>query len=86
MPTYFSLFGIINILKSGPLPNLYFPEFGNQIREITNGASKTDNHVFEGRTNFCVLNGKLKIADYGNPKTQKVLDNFATDIYDRYIV
>lgn len=48
-PTYFSLFGLMNIQKTGTKPNISPDNFLYQLLEITNGEIIVDGHVFENQ-------------------------------------
>ncbi len=72
-PTYFSLFGFMNIQKYGDQQEIRFDILLNHFMNITNNEAYTDNHHFANWRNFCFENGKIKITDYGCPRTQKVI-------------
>lgn len=80
-PTYFSFFGLLNIQKFAETPcNLHWRVLAVQIYEITNELSRMDGHHFEFQENFCFEGGKLRILDYGSPKTQLVIVAFGEKI------
>ena len=91
-PTYFSFFGLLNIQRYG-LPFVmqcsedYQGEMYLQMMALTDDGMRDcggDPHHFRDPLNFGVEDGKLRIHDYGDPKTQKVLDKFGDVIYEKY--
>jgi hypothetical protein len=81
MPTYFSLFGLLNIQKRGEKARIERINLLSQLRVITNDAIKADGHAFLNTDNFCVLDGHLLMVDYGSPKTQGVLKEYGDKIH-----
>ena len=84
-PTYFSLFGLLNIQLLGKiLTEEEFDKSGifNQARVLTQRDSGNDGHHFASHTNFCHADrGKdgteIRMVDYGSPPTQEVLLGWA---------
>lgn len=79
-PTYFSFFGFFNIAKyddpcgkeSDPYRQL------NKILGID--ALARDQHHFGNPKNFCIVQGKLKMLDYGSKETQVILKKYSKKI------
>ena len=85
MQTYFSLFGLVNIQRSGQEVEMNSDEFMHQINHITDGEATTiDVHTFKGPYNFCSENGRLKIVDYGSRETQQVIEKWGEKIYEEF--
>src|SRR5665213_2479302 len=80
MPTYFSLFGLINICPLGE-------EFENgleyenakrlwvELYTVTNGDVLKEGHHFEETKNFCIYKGVLKMCDYGGIGVRQVISH-----------
>jgi len=87
-PTYFSLFGLVNIQKYGEPCQFEGKSFWNQIYNLTKGAAMKDGHHFENPANFSLYNGKLRILDYGSSKTRLIVkkygDKIVTDFDPNY--
>jgi hypothetical protein len=84
MPTYFSLFGIINIQEKGEVAKIETVDLWCQLAQMTNHAVNCCGHHFANPGNFCNENGHLKIFDYGNPKVQEVVKQFGDKIYREF--
>lgn len=73
-PTYFSLFGLLNLQRAGKSVQLSQPEFWAQIHALLrSNAAWEDIHHFSNPDNFCIDNGQLQILDYGSLLTQKAV-------------
>jgi len=83
-PTYFSLFGLINIQKLGAECLLEKDEFWCQLREITSHLADDDGHHFRKPENFCFDGKNLRIIDYGNKKTQLVVTECGAKIFESF--
>ena len=81
MPTYLSLFGLLNIQKAGCILTDDDVDPWSQLFEITNGGILDDRHTFEATGNFCIENGKLRIVDYGSIRAHRVLRQYGNKIY-----
>lgn len=86
LPTYFSLFGLLNIQKKGKkeVETDLRKILWSQMVQITEGEVWKDEHHFSNPKNFCNENGKLKIMDYGSPYAQGVLEKYADKIYEEF--
>lgn len=84
-PTYFSFLGLIDIQPLGDLLNISIDDFRNQLYEITKGAIDDDGHHFNVLRNFCFVENKLKILDYGDPRTQKVVLECGMKIFNEFV-
>jgi len=85
-PTYFSLFGLINIQKAGT--NLKMDDLAvwEQIYELTKRISFKDHdpHTFAEAENYCVIDHKLAMVDYGDFQTQWVLKRYGGIIFKKF--
>ncbi len=79
-PTYFSLFGFLNVQKYGEYQKMPFDFLLKHFMDITNGEAFNDNHHFASSRNFCFENGKIKITDYGSSRTQEVITKWGEKI------
>ncbi|OGG93353.1 hypothetical protein A2609_01525 [Candidatus Kaiserbacteria bacterium RIFOXYD1_FULL_47_14] len=83
-PTYFSLFGLLNIQRFDEPCQLEETGFWWQLLELTNGKVSDDGHHFEEPRNFCFHNGKLRILDYGSRRTHDVVLQYGTKIVELF--
>lgn len=79
-PTYFCLFGFLNIQKYGKVCELGETDFWCQLYELTNGRVFDSPHHFANPNNFCFCNGELRILDYGNCRTHGVILQYGEKI------
>lgn len=84
-PTYFSLFGLVNIQKHGKLCTMKWRTFTNQIRKITNNEIGYAEHHFTNPKNFCFHKGHLRILDYGSLDTQRVIVTHGVKIFESFL-
>lgn len=80
-PTYFSLFGFVNVQKTGKKPSVEGRNLWCQLHEITNGGVWADSHTFTNPNNFCEENGRLKMLDYGNRRIYDFLKKWGYKIH-----
>lgn len=73
LPTYFSLFGLLNIQKYGKQQEMSLGFIFGQFKRITDEEVVIDGHHFIEWKNFCIEGGKIKILDYGSVKTQYLI-------------
>lgn len=73
VPTYFSFFGLINIMPLGE-SILTHPGLMCLWGRLTNDQCREDDHHFVNNRNFVVFEGRLCSCDYGNVLTQTVLE------------
>jgi hypothetical protein len=78
-PTVFSLLGLVNIQIWGRI--LSQEEFDSarllpRFYDLTEGKVHEDVHHFTEGHNFCAVDGKLKMVDYGSPKTREVVSKW----------
>ncbi len=81
-PTYFSLFGFVNIQRAGKPCLEDPPKFWNKMHCVIGDALFIDPHHFENPDNFTVVNGKLKMHDYGWGDTQQIIKEYGRRIAD----
>ncbi len=83
-PTYFSLFGLLNIQRYDEPCRLQNVDLWCQLYEMTNGQVFDDSHHFENPHNFCFHNGKLRMLDYGSRRTWGVISNYGAKIIEHF--
>lgn len=88
-PTYFSLFGFLNIQKYGkpvgrPEDDVGVPLY-HAFFKIAGQALIRDGHHWVSAANFHLDNGSIRVLDYGNLKTQAILDEFGLEILRRFV-
>jgi hypothetical protein len=72
-PTYFSLFGILNIQRAGEPCTFSGVDLLSQFNNLTNRETSGDPHHFGNPDNFCFCGGKLKILDYGSNRSREII-------------
>lgn len=83
MPTYFSLFGLLNLQKRGEVVSEDVHSF-KKLYEATNGEIFKDSHAFDNPENFCLDQGIFKMVDYGSERVAEVLSNYADSIFKSF--
>jgi len=95
-PTYFSLFGLINIQRYGEPCTMPQQEFRNELERIVGQKYMWDSHHFINPANFCLTVGKmrekdseisrvrLRMHDYGTPRSQAVVTICGYYIYREF--
>lgn len=78
-PTYFSLFGFFNIQKMGKVCEFSATDLWCQLYELTEEKVWKHCHHFSNPANFC-FDGKLRIFDYGDKRTQEVIVEYGEKI------
>lgn len=80
--TYFSLFGLVNVQKRGDPLGMDYWDFRRQVeRLIGQKLFYSDPHHFASMQNFCLHDGRLRMVDYGSPKTRKVIRERGMHVY-----
>jgi hypothetical protein len=79
-PTYFSLFGLINIQLYGDPCQLQDVDLWCQLYGLTNGEVFDDSHHFANHHNFCFHNGILRMIDYGSRQSHGVIIKYGKKI------
>lgn len=72
-PTYFSLFGFLNIQRYDEPCQMKDLNLWRHFCALTGNEVKNDPHHFRESHNFSLHNGKLRILDYGDRRTQKIV-------------
>lgn len=83
-PTFFSLFGLCNIQRSGHPCLLEQRDLCVQLYQLTSGEIRTDFHHFAEPRNFCLDAGRLTLVDYGSPKTQIIVEKWGKTIAEKF--
>ena len=79
-PTYFSLFGLVNVQKYGkPSTNAAnYLVVSYAFARLTEGATDGDTHHFQHPENFTGLEyGMFKVLDYAEPAVQRIISENA---------
>jgi len=82
-PTYFSLFGLVNIQRLGKPCKFTTTDLWCQLHELTNGKVWAHSHHFAEPDNFC-FDGTLRIVDYGDKRTQGVVSECGLKIVNEF--
>ncbi len=88
MPTYFSLFGLINIQKRGQ--EITFWSYTDVWMYIChNSANKNqpfcNSHSFAEKENFCLDGDKLKMLDYGSRHVHNFLRLNGNNLFNNFV-
>lgn len=85
MPTYYSLFGILNVQHLGEPLRVDAHDLLTQLDTITNRQVLRDVHHFMNPKNFCFSNGRLRMFDYGSKKCCAVIASHGKAMFERFI-
>lgn len=80
LPTYFSFFGLFNIQRYGYPCRISKIGFMLQLVQLTDRAISCDLHHFANPENFCFIDGKLKMVDYGSHLICEVVEKYGETI------
>jgi hypothetical protein len=81
-PTYFSLFGLVNVQPMAMCHPTWKSGVWPFVRETTLQMAYDDSHVFSEMPNYTVDDtGHLRIIDYANPRGQAVITKYGKEIY-----
>jgi hypothetical protein len=84
-PTIFSFFGLFNLqMYANPYRCNCYLDLWDQIRRITEGKAYANPHQFSEPENFCVVEGKLRILDYGGKGGPPVILKYGQKIQDEF--
>ncbi len=83
-PTYFSLFGLVNVQRAGRHCGLPMENLWQEIITVTSGVASVDAHHFSNPLNFCHKGGHLRILDYGHLKTQAIIRQYGDTLANCY--
>lgn len=87
-PTYFSLFGLLNVQKYGQICNIKGINIWMQIILITDGERNKKlwecGHHFNNSANFCFDNGKIRMVDYGSKSVCDIISQYGRKIMDEF--
>lgn len=83
-PTYFSFFGFLNIQLYGELYPDKDEDIWRKLCVITNDDVMNNPHHFRKSCNFCLHNGRLRILDYGDVKTQEIISRCGVKIFNEF--
>lgn len=83
-PTYFTLFGFLNIQKYGNPCQLQDVDLWCQLHILTDGKVWDDSHHFSNSKNFSFDDGKLRIVDYGSYTVNNVVILHGEKIFNSF--
>lgn len=82
-PTYFSLFGFLNIQQYGKPEKINYIIMGrNMVKVIGEDIIFRDPHHLTSSSNFSFRGGKIRFCDYGSPKTRSIITDFGCKIFE----
>lgn len=88
-PTYFSLLGLVNIQRFEEQISRTSVDrnlFWHNLYILTDGEVMKDSHHFDDPQNYCLVDGKLKLIDYGNWRAQEVVQKYGLRIFNEFDV
>jgi len=83
-PTYFSLFGLLNIQRCDEPCQLQEVDLWCQLYELTSGKVFGDSHHFANPRNFCFCDRKLRMLDYGSGRSHGVITQYGIKIVELF--
>ncbi|KKT13337.1 MAG: hypothetical protein UV95_C0002G0021 [Candidatus Falkowbacteria bacterium GW2011_GWF2_43_32] len=87
MPTYFSLFGFLNIQKRGEQIDFWDSiDVWYYIHDNSQNHHQPfcDGHTLSETDNFCLDNGHLKMVDYGSRSLEPFLEKNGEKLYSNF--
>jgi len=84
-PTYFSFFGFLNLQRLGQPCIIDSLVLWQKLIKLSNGTVAQDGHHFTNPENFCFINKKLRIIDYGSLRTQQVITKIGLKIMNDFV-
>ncbi len=87
VPTYFSLFGLVNIQRAGDIIEMGIDDFVSEIMKLTNNDQSIhdDTHTLTNPANYVEMDGHLMIVDYGSSGCRNYLMKWGQEIYDNFL-
>ena len=83
MPVHFSFFGLINIQSTGDPLSMESNDFSHKINILTNWEA-SGSHTFRNIQNFCQVDNKLRIVDYGDPRMFDVMGKYGEKMHREF--
>jgi len=84
VPTYFSLFGLVNFQATGEKLEMKGVDLWVQMVKLTKGECWANAHHFAEPENYQIINGKIAMVDYGDFRTFRVLLKYWRVIYEQF--
>jgi len=87
IPTYFSLFGIVNVQKYAPVLTTCKKGLYGILGDILQDerlAVDCDRHTLFVQDNYCVSKHKLKLCDYGNENLFEFIIKYGKKIQNEF--
>jgi hypothetical protein len=82
-PTYLSL-GFVNIQRYGETLQVESVDLWVQLVQIAQKDVWVDSHHFANPENFCLVDGKIRMLDYGSSKVQSFILKHGAAIIQRF--
>jgi hypothetical protein len=83
-PTLFSFFGLVNIQKFGKPCSGNYLDLWLQVRKITKESAYRNPHQFSMPCNYTIVDGKLRILDYGGHGSSWVVLKYGEKIVNEF--
>ncbi len=83
VPTYFSLFGVVNVQGVGEVYVLDRKTHSQRMHKILGDDWFIDTHHLSNPANFCIVGGKLAVLDYGSKGSHGVIEKHGYSIMDQ---
>ncbi len=84
VPTFFSACGLLNIQKYSRPHGGEYLDLWIQIRKITNEEAYSNPHQFSEVGNYSLVDGKLRMIDYGGYGSEKVVTKYGQLILEKF--
>lgn len=81
VPTYFSLFGLLNVQKRVKITKINSTNLWVQLSILTGDRLWCDSHSFDNSSNFGEEDGRLVMVDYGSPRIHDLLREYGDKIF-----
>jgi hypothetical protein len=84
MPTYFSLFGLMNVQKLGQSFEMEPTHLWLQMIKLIGDGVWKDSHTFAQPNNFCKDGGRIRVVDYGNPQSAEAMIQHGENVWENF--
>lgn len=85
-PTPFSIPGVVNVQPSGTVLPYDEVEHARRLQQVTTDYHPSTMHTLLNPKNFCVVDGRLRIFDYGSPEVIEFIRRHGHEVHECYDV
>lgn len=83
-PTYFSLFGLVNIQRYGKELDVSDVTLWSQILDLSEETAWSNSHHFANPANFSFRDGTIRMFDYGGRGVEEVIIKYGESIVQNF--